>query len=57
MKHSPGSGEAIYGLGMFGAWFYFLQHATTFVSIVVGLFKGIVWPAFIVFKALELLKL
>jgi hypothetical protein len=47
--------SAIYGLGIFGALFYFLQGATTFTAVVVGIFKSIFWPAFIVFKVLTLL--
>lgn len=57
-KHWGGGGHgAIYGLGIIGALFYFLQHAATFQAVVVGIFKAIFWPAFIVFKTLELLKI
>ncbi len=47
------TGGAVYGLGMIGAWIYFIGHATTFWIGVLGFLKGIVWPAFIVFEALK----
>lgn len=56
MKNNAGSG-AIYGLGILGAAVYFLQHATNFIDVVLGLVKSIFWPAVIVFKVLELLKM
>ncbi|MFZ5433210.1 MAG: hypothetical protein ACOZB3_05480 [Calditrichota bacterium] len=48
---------AIYGLGMIGAAVYFIQHSTGFWMGVLGVIKAIIWPAMIVYKALELLKL
>ncbi len=52
-----GTGGAVYGLGMIGAWIYFIGHATTFWIGVLGFLKGIVWPAFIVFEALKFFNL
>lgn len=52
---SPHNSSAIYGLGIFGALFYFLQNATTFTAVLVGIFKSIFWPAFVLFKVLALL--
>lgn len=49
--------QSIYGLGFIGALIYFIQHATTFWIGVLGVLKAIVWPVFIVYKLLELLKL
>ena len=54
--HSGGSG-AIYGLGFVGALIYFLQTATNFTDGLWGILQAIVWPAILVFKALELLKM
>lgn len=48
---------AIYGIGIFGALFYFLQNATTFSMVMVGIFKSIFWPAFLIFKIFTDLKL
>lgn len=53
--HSGGSG-AVYGLGLIGALVYFIQQATTFQEGLVGVLKALVWPALLVYKALELLK-
>jgi len=56
MNKHAGSG-AVYGLGFIGAVVYYLQHATTFWAGVVGIGKAIFWPAFLVYKLLELLKM
>ncbi|MFH1523638.1 MAG: hypothetical protein ABIF04_01625 [Chloroflexota bacterium] len=49
--------QAVYGLGMIGAWVYFIGHATTFWLGVLGFLKGIVWPALLVFEALKVLNM
>lgn len=51
------SGGAIYGLGIIGAAVYFIQHSDTFWGGVLGLLKAIVWPAVVIYKALEMLKM
>lgn len=51
-----GMGGAVYGLGFVGAAIYFIQHSVTFTDGVIGILKALVWPAFLVFKAFELLK-
>ena len=56
MKCNAGGG-ALYGLGVIGALIYFMQHATSFLLVVAGIVKALFWPAVIVYKALELLKL
>lgn len=48
---------AIYGLGMIGAAVYFIQHSTGFWSGVLGLLKAFAWPAMILYKVLDLLKM
>ena len=52
-----GAGGAVYGLGFIGAAIYFISHAGTFWLGVLGFLKAIVWPVFVVYKALELLNL
>jgi hypothetical protein len=47
----------IYGLGFIGAVVYFIQHAPTFGAGVLGVLKALVWPAILVYKLLELVKL
>lgn len=56
-KHYGGAGGgAVYGLGLIGAAIYFIQHSVTFMDGVIGILKALVWPAFLVYKALELLR-
>jgi len=52
MKNQAGSG-AIYGLGMLGALVYFLQHSTSFLDGIIGIFKAIFWPGVVLYKVLE----
>lgn len=56
MKNNT-TGGAIYGLGVLGALVYYLQHAGTFLLIVIGIVKSIFWPAFLLYRVLELLKM
>jgi len=53
VKYQGGSSEAVYGLGLIGAWVYYISRATTFQQGVLGFFKGIFWPAFLVYELLE----
>lgn len=48
---------AVYGLGFIGAVVYFIQHAANFGEGVIGFLKALVWPAFLIYKLLELLKI
>ena len=48
---------AVYGLGFVGAVIYFIQHAGTFWIGVLGVLKACVWPAILIYKALEFLHL
>ena len=52
-----GASEAVYGFGLFGAWIYYFTHAATFWLGVLGFFKGIVWPAMLVYEALKFLHM
>lgn len=54
--HSSG-GSAVYGMGLIGAAVYFIQHSATFWAGVLGILKAIVWPAMLVYKLLEFLKM
>lgn len=48
---------AIYGMAFLGALVYFIQHSTTFWNGILGFFKAIFWPAILLYKVLELLKM
>jgi len=54
-SYRAGASEAVYGMGLIGAWFYYLTHAATFWMGIVGILKGIFWPAFLVYEALKYL--
>jgi hypothetical protein len=47
----------VYGFGFIGALVYYIQHATTFAMGLLGILKAIVWPAMLVYQALETLKM
>lgn len=53
--HKGGETGAIYGLGVVGALFYFLQNTATFGAVLMGIGKAFFWPALIVFKILGIL--
>jgi hypothetical protein len=55
--HHGDSSEAIYCLGLMGAAIYYLQHAKSFMEGVFGIIKAVGWPAVVLYKVLELLKL
>jgi hypothetical protein len=57
MKGGGGVSSAVYGLGFVGAIVYYVQHAVTFGAGLLGVLKAIVWPAMLVYKLLELLKM
>lgn len=56
-RYTYASSAPVYGIGLIGAWVYYLSHATTFWLGVLGIFKGIFWPAMLVYKFLEFLKM
>jgi hypothetical protein len=55
--YKGGASEVVYGLGLIGAWVYYLSHAATFWLVVLGLFKGIFWPALLVYELLKYLQM
>jgi hypothetical protein len=52
-----GISGGIYGMAFLGALVYYLQHATSFWTVVLGIFKAILWPALLMYKVLEILKM
>jgi len=54
--HTGGGGDAVYGIGMFGAWVYYFTRATTTQERVKAFFKGLVWPAFLVHELFVFLE-
>ena len=52
-----GASEAVYGLGLIGAWVYYFSHATSLWLAVLAFFKGVLWPAFLVYELLKFLNM
>lgn len=51
------SSAPVYGLGLIGAWVYYIGQATTFWMGVLGFLKGIVWPAMLVYELMKYLNM
>jgi hypothetical protein len=49
-----GCGGGIYCLGFIGALIFFMQQASGFWSVILGILKALVWPVFVVLKILGL---
>ena len=56
VKIQGGSSDAVYGIGLIGAWVYYIGRATTTQEKVRGFFKGLAWPAFLVYELFEFLN-
>ncbi len=54
--HRGGNSDAFYGIGLFGAWAYYLGRATTSQERIQGFFKGLFWPAFLVYELFVFLE-
>lgn len=52
-----GGGEAVYGLGLIGALFYFIQQSNTLAELLIAIIKSLLWPAFVVYHILDFLKI
>ena len=57
VRYTSAASAPVYGIGLIGALVYYLQHATTFLVGVLGFLKAIIWPAMLVYKLLEFLKM
>lgn len=53
---SGSAGDAVFGLGLIGAEVWFWQQADGFGEHLVGVLKGLVWPAFLVYDAFQALQ-
>lgn len=52
-EYRGGSGDTVYGLGLIGAWVFYIGRAQTTEEKVKGFFKAFAWPAILVYKLLE----
>lgn len=56
MEHTGGFG-GIYFLAFIGSAVYFIQHSISFWGGVLGFLKALVWPAILMYKLLEYMKM
>jgi hypothetical protein len=54
---SGGMSSGMYGIAFIGALIYYIQHATTLWTGILGCLKAVVWPAILVYKLMEFLKM
>ncbi len=55
--YRAGGGDAVYGIGVVGAIFYYITTATGFWLGVFGVVKAFFWPAFVVFELMKHLQM
>lgn len=55
-NYPRGGADAVYGIGMIGAWIYYFKRATTGQEYIRAFLKGLVWPAFLVYDLLAFLE-
>lgn len=56
-NYAGGAGGAVYGIGFIGALVYYIQTATGFWDGVWGVIQALFWPGFLIYGALDALKL
>lgn len=56
MKNN-GMSNGVYGLGFIGALVFYIQHSATFGQGVIGFLKALVWPAFVIYRLMDFLKM
>lgn len=50
------SSDTVYGIGLIGAWVYYIGRATTSQEKIRGFFKAFAWPAILVYKLFKFLE-
>jgi hypothetical protein len=56
MMRQGGGSDTFYGIGLIGAWVYYFRRATTNQERIQAFFKGLVWPAFLVYELFVFLE-
>lgn len=49
------SSGAVYGFGLFGALYFYLSSAGSFMDVVLGIIKSLVWPGMMVYHLFKFL--
>lgn len=53
---APSAPEALYALGIIGAWVWFWRAAEGFGEHAWAIVQGVFWPAYLVYEALQALR-
>ncbi len=56
-NYGGGGGGMVWFLGFIGALIYYMQSTNTFMEGVVAALKALVWPAFLIYRVLTVLKM
>jgi len=56
VQYRGGGSDAVYGIGLIGAWVYYISHAKSFQEGALGFVKGFFWPAFLVYALFKFLN-
>jgi hypothetical protein len=54
LSKNMGGCNAVYGIGLIGAFVFYIQHSDSLLMVILGILKAIVWPAMLVYKLLEM---
>jgi len=54
---NSGGAGAFYFIGLIGALIYFIQQAGSFLEIILGILKALVWPAYFVYNIFQSLNI
>lgn len=57
MRGKGGAGGGAYFAAFIGAIVYYMQNATSFGAVVLGILKAIVWPTMLVYHLMGFLKM
>jgi hypothetical protein len=56
VRTQGGGSDAVYGIGLIGAWVYYFKRAATSQERIQAFFKGLFWPAFLVYDLFTFLE-
>ena len=56
MIRQGGGSDTVYAIGLIGAWVYYFRRATTNQERVQAFFKGLVWPAYLIYALFVFLE-
>jgi hypothetical protein len=56
MTYQGGGSDTVYAMGVIGAWVYFIGRGETTEDKIKGFFKGLFWPAYLVYEVFKLLE-